>query len=128
MVLSFANSFVCHKFNLYFTFQPDTATIIAIGAAADLSSRIFLAITAVCIQVPSRYIYLAGAVLTVFARFGKDILEPNISYLTLISPTVFNGITEFTGMAYITAVIGFLRTWLHVPLPLVFADYLSKER
>ncbi|KAH8275744.1 hypothetical protein KR026_004448, partial [Drosophila bipectinata] len=90
--------------------RPDTATIIAIGAAADLSSRIFLAVTAVCIQVPSRYIYLAGAVLTVFARF------------------VFNGITEFTGMACITAVIGFLRTWLHVPLPLVFADYLSKER
>ncbi|XP_017050334.1 monocarboxylate transporter 9 [Drosophila ficusphila] len=90
--------------------KPDTATIIAIGAAADLTSRIFLAITAVCIQVPSRYIYLAGAVLTVFARF------------------VFNGITEFVSMACITAVIGFLRTWLHVPLPLVFADYLSKER
>ncbi|XP_033171831.1 monocarboxylate transporter 7 [Drosophila mauritiana] len=90
--------------------RPDTATIIAIGAAADLASRIFLAITAVCIQVPSRYIYLAGAVLTVFARFA------------------FNGITEFVGMACITAVIGFLRTWLHVPLPLVFADYLPKER
>ncbi|KQS30081.1 monocarboxylate transporter 7 [Drosophila erecta] len=90
--------------------RPDTATIIAIGAAADLSSRIFLAITAVCIQVPSRYIYLAGAVLTVFARF------------------VFNGISDFMGMACITAVIGFLRTWLHVPLPLVFADYLPKER
>ncbi|KAH8421272.1 hypothetical protein KR009_012130, partial [Drosophila setifemur] len=90
--------------------RPDTATIIALGAAADLASRIFLALTAVCIQVPSRYIYLAGAVLTVFARF------------------VFNGITEFVGMACITAVIGFLRTWLHVPLPLVFADYLPKER
>ncbi|XP_020805403.1 uncharacterized protein LOC110181839 [Drosophila serrata] len=105
----------------FFTMQPvylfelgynkvDTATIIAIGAAADLGSRIFLAVTAVCIQVPSRYIYLAGAVFTVFARF------------------VFNGITEFVGMACITAVIGFLRTWLHVPLPLVFADYLPKER
>ncbi|XP_017036463.1 monocarboxylate transporter 7 [Drosophila kikkawai] len=105
----------------FFTMQPvylfelgyskvDTATIIAIGAAADLTSRIFLAVTAVCIQVPSRYIYLAGAVFTVFARF------------------VFNGITEFVGMACITAVIGFLRTWLHVPLPLVFADYLPKER
>ncbi|BFG01448.1 uncharacterized protein DMAD_01198 [Drosophila madeirensis] len=105
----------------FFTMQPvylfelgysrlDTATIIAIGAAADLTSRIFLAVTAVCIQVPSRYIYLAGAVFTVFARF------------------VFNGITEFVGMACITGVIGFLRTWLHVPLPLVFADYLPKER
>ncbi|KAH8237767.1 hypothetical protein KR038_011572, partial [Drosophila bunnanda] len=105
----------------FFTMQPvylfelgynkvDTATIIAIGAAADLVSRIFLAVTAVCIQVPSRYIYLAGALFTVFARF------------------FFTGITEFVGMACITAVLGFLRTWIHVPLPLVFADYLSKER
>ncbi|KAH8291650.1 hypothetical protein KR018_010117, partial [Drosophila ironensis] len=105
----------------FFTLQPvylfelgysktQTATIIAIGAAADLSSRIFLALTAVCIQVPSRLIYLAGAVLTVFARFA------------------FIGITDFAGMSLITALIGFLRTWLHVPLPLVFADYLSKER
>ncbi|XP_068159983.1 monocarboxylate transporter 7 [Drosophila tropicalis] len=105
----------------FFTLQPvylfelgynklDTATIIAIGAAADLASRIFLAATAVCIQVPSRYIYLAGAVVTVFARFA------------------FNSITDFVGMASITAIMGFLRTWLHVPLPLVFADYLPKER
>ncbi|EDW82900.1 uncharacterized protein Dwil_GK24906 [Drosophila willistoni] len=105
----------------FFTLQPvylfelgynkvDTATIIAIGAAADLASRIFLAVTAVCIQVPSRYIYLAGAVITVFARFA------------------FNSITDFVGMASITAIMGFLRTWLHVPLPLVFADYLPKER
>uniref|UniRef100_Q6AWN8 RE57622p n=1 Tax=Drosophila melanogaster TaxID=7227 RepID=Q6AWN8_DROME len=67
--------------------RPDTATIIAIGAAADLASRIFLAITAVCIQVPSRYIYLAGAVFTVFARFGRRTLPwaPRTPFLPLIS-------------------------------------------
>lgn len=109
----------------------DTATIIAIGAAADLTSRIFLAVTAVCIQVPSRYIYLAGAVFTVFARFGRFrlvISNPNLLTEDIPTSAVFNGITEFVGMACITAVIGFLRTWLHVPLPLVFADYLPKER
>ncbi|XP_017850385.1 monocarboxylate transporter 7 [Drosophila busckii] len=105
----------------FFTIQPSylfelgyskvqTANVIAIGAAADLISRIFLAVTAVFIQVPSRYIYLGGALFTVFARFA------------------FNDITDFVGMASITAVMGFLRTWIHVPLPLVFADYLSKER
>ncbi|XP_062140244.1 monocarboxylate transporter 7 [Drosophila sulfurigaster albostrigata] len=105
----------------FFTMQPtylfelgytkvDTAKIIAIGASADLLSRIFLAVTAIFIQVPARYIYLGGALFTVFARFA------------------FDGITDFMGMACVTAVLGFLRTWIHVPLPLVFADYLPKER
>ncbi|KAH8300627.1 hypothetical protein KR044_012275 [Drosophila immigrans] len=105
----------------FFTMQPtylfelgytkvDTASIIAIGASADLLSRIFLAVTAIFIQVPARYIYLGGALFTVFARFA------------------FDGITDFMGMACITAILGFLRTWIHVPLPLVLADYLPKER
>ncbi|KAH8398043.1 hypothetical protein KR222_011561, partial [Zaprionus bogoriensis] len=105
----------------FFTMQPsylfelgyskaDTASIIAIGATADLISRISLAFTAIFIQVPARYIYLAGALFTMFVRFA------------------FDGIVDFMSMAYITAVLGFLRTWVHVPLPLVLADYLPKER
>lgn len=31
-------------------------------------------------------------------------------------------------MAVITAVMGFLRTWIHVPLPLIFAEILTQER
>lgn len=31
-------------------------------------------------------------------------------------------------MAIITAIMGFLRTWIHVPLPLVFSEYLSQAR
>ncbi|XP_061396623.1 monocarboxylate transporter 9 [Musca vetustissima] len=98
-----------YMFELGFN-KPDTASIIAIGAAADLGSRIFLAFLAVFIQVPSRYIYLAGSFFTVLSRF------------------VFLNVYDFKGMAIITAVMGFLRTWIHVPLPLIFAEYLPKER
>ncbi|XP_054747128.1 monocarboxylate transporter 9 [Anastrepha obliqua] len=98
-----------YLFELGFT-KPDTASIIAIGAAADLISRIVLAFSAVFIQMPSRHIYLAGSFFTVIARFA------------------FLNVFNFSDMACTTAVMGFLRTWIHVPLPLVFAEYLPKER
>ncbi|KAM7350408.1 monocarboxylate transporter 9 [Cochliomyia hominivorax] len=98
-----------YMFELGFN-KPDTANVIAIGAAADLGSRIFLAFLAVFIQIPSRYIYTAGSFLTVISRF------------------VFLNAFDFKSMSIITAVMGFLRTWIHVPLPLIFAEYLPKER
>lgn len=54
--------------------------------------------------------YLAGAVFTIFSRF------------------VFLKVYDFYEMLAVTAVMGFLRTWIHVPLPLVFAEYLPSER
>lgn len=36
--------------------------------------------------------------------------------------------SDFMGVTIVTSIMGFLRTWLHVPLPLVFAEYLSQER
>jgi MFS transporter, MCT family, solute carrier family 16 (monocarboxylic acid transporters), member 9 len=51
--------------------QSDTALIIAIGAAADLASRIFLALFSACFRVKARYVYLAGACFTIIARFGE---------------------------------------------------------
>lgn len=54
-------------------FQADTAIVIAVGAAADLGSRVFLAALSACVQVKARTVYLAGAIFTVFARFGKQI-------------------------------------------------------
>ncbi|XP_037813118.1 monocarboxylate transporter 7 [Lucilia sericata] len=98
-----------YMFELGFN-KPDTASVIAIGAAADLGSRIFLAFLAVFVQMPSRYIYLAGSFFTVISRF------------------VFLNAFDFKSMSIITAVMGFLRTWIHVPLPLIFAEYLPKER
>lgn len=41
---------------------------------------------------------------------------------------VFLSTFSFIGVAVVTAVMGFLRTWIHVPLPLVFAEYLKPER
>lgn len=84
--------------------------IIAGGAAADLFSRVFLAIMSLCIQVKARNVYLAGAIFTILSRF------------------VFLEVYDFNSMLAVTAFMGFVRTWLHVPLPLVFAEYLPSER
>jgi MCP family monocarboxylic acid transporter-like MFS transporter 9 len=62
------------------------------------------------VNVKARYVYLAGALFTIFARFA------------------FLCVTDFAGVAIITAILGFLRTWIHVTLPLVFAEHLTQER
>ncbi|XP_055611499.1 monocarboxylate transporter 7 [Uranotaenia lowii] len=90
--------------------RPDVSLIIAIGAGADLLSRVFLAISSTCLNIKARYVYLAGALFTILARFA------------------FLFVYDFYGMAIITAIMGFLRTWIHVPLPLVFSEYLSQKR
>lgn len=69
-----------------------------------------LAVSSLCIQAKARYVYLAGAAVTILARF------------------VFLNVYDFRSMLAITCVMGFLRTWIHVPLPLVFAEYLPPER
>ncbi|XP_035892105.1 LOW QUALITY PROTEIN: monocarboxylate transporter 1 [Anopheles stephensi] len=114
-------SFALYSDLAFFTLQPmylfmlsfsksDVSLIIAIGAGADLISRIFLAISSTCLNIKARYVYLAGALFTIVARFG------------------FLCVFDFYGMAIVTAIMGFLRTWIHVPLPLVFSEYLPQER
>ncbi|XP_037919162.1 monocarboxylate transporter 9 isoform X2 [Hermetia illucens] len=98
-----------YLFEIGFT-EVETANIIAMGAAADLFSRVFLAVSSAFVSVPSRYVYLAGSLFSIVAR------------------TAFLTVFDFRGVAIMTIIIGFLKTWLHVPLPLVFAEYLSKER
>lgn len=48
--------------------------------------------------------------------------------LLLLRFSVFLEMFDFNGMAIITGVMGFFRTWIHVPMPLVFAEYLTQER
>uniref|UniRef100_A0A182NZV0 Major facilitator superfamily (MFS) profile domain-containing protein n=1 Tax=Anopheles epiroticus TaxID=199890 RepID=A0A182NZV0_9DIPT len=114
-------SFALYSDLAFFTLQPmylfmlafskaDVSLIIAIGAAADLISRIFLAISSTCLNIKARYVYLAGALFTIVARFA------------------FLCVYDFYGMAIVTAIMGFLRTWIHVPMPLVFSEYLTQER
>ena len=68
----------------FFTFQPlylfnigysssDIALIIAIGAGADLFSRVFLVIFSAFLEVKARYVYLAGVILTIFSRIGEKV-------------------------------------------------------
>lgn len=81
MNIVFGMSFALYSDTAFFTLQPlylfelgfskqETAVIIAVGAAADLGSRIFMAVMSLCVKTKARYIYLAGATFTVFARFG----------------------------------------------------------
>ncbi|XP_026468858.1 monocarboxylate transporter 9-like [Ctenocephalides felis] len=90
--------------------KTDTAICVSAAAAADLSSRMFLAGMTACVKVSSRTVFLAGALFSVFARI------------------VFLYVTDFTMMLIISSFLGFFRTWIHVPLPLVFAEYFSQER
>lgn len=50
--------------------QQDAAYIVAVGAAADLFSRLFLAVVSFFIPVKARHIYLVGATVPIFLRFG----------------------------------------------------------
>ncbi|XP_055300651.1 monocarboxylate transporter 14-like [Sitodiplosis mosellana] len=90
--------------------KPDTAMIVATGAAADMTSRVFLAIMSLFIEIKARNLFWAGAIGIILLRF------------------VFLNMTSFSGMIVIVAILGFLRTWLHVPISLIFAEYLPKER
>ncbi|XP_031623601.1 monocarboxylate transporter 14-like [Contarinia nasturtii] len=98
-----------YLFELHFS-QPDVAMIVSCGSAADLASRVCLAIISLFVEVKARNIFWAGSIAVVLTRF------------------VFLNITSVSGMVVIVAVLGFFRTWLHVPISLVFADHLAPER
>lgn len=40
----------------------------------------------------------------------------------------FLNVSSYLGIAFVTAIIGFIRAWLHVPIAIVFGDYLKPER
>lgn len=129
--------------NVFFTLQPiylfelgfskaETAAIVSIGAAADMSSRVFLAVICFCFAVTARTIFLAGVIGAIFARFGINPTYKITMLNQIVIPfsffLVFLLLNDFIGMAIITAILGFLRAWLHVTLSLVFGEYLPQKR
>lgn len=42
--------------------------------------------------------------------------------------SVFLCVSSFTGMAVVIIALGFFRTWLHVTVPLIFADHLPQSK
>lgn len=62
----------------------------------------------------------------IWARTCIEFTKSFAFIFVLIS--AFLNVFSYADMVCTTAAMGFLRTWIHVPLPLVFAEYLPKER
>lgn len=50
--------------------QDEVAMVLAVGAAADLGSRIFLAVISLFIKIKSRYMVLGAASALIVSRFS----------------------------------------------------------
>lgn len=90
--------------------MDDTAWIVSTGTAFDLLSRVFVAIFSLFYSIKARPFFLIGLIALVFCRF------------------VFLFVFSFYGMLVVMAFIGFVRTSLHIPMSLIFAEYLPSER
>lgn len=90
--------------------MDDTAWIVSTGTAFDLLSRVCVAVFSLFFSIKARPFFLIGLVALVFCRF------------------VFLFVFSFYGMLVVMAFIGFVRTSLHIPMSLIFAEYLPSER
>lgn len=129
----------------FFTLQPmymfqlgfsktDAANVVAVGAFADLISRIFITVMSLCLNTKARYVYMIGASLTILLRFGKLYVNNMLNQISSfhivksIRISVFLHISDYLGMIIITAIMFFFHTWLYLPIQLVLAEYLPEER
>lgn len=128
----------------FYTIQPgylrellfsnlDTALIVSIGAGADLVSRVFVTVTSSCVRFQARQLFLAGVVGTIGSQLGNSgHLSPrypdNLTIFVSCLILAFQCVTGFAGVSAVTAMIGFFRAWLHIPIGIVFADYLPPSR
>lgn len=88
----------------------DAAIIVSTGTAFDLLSRVIVAILSLFFAFKARMFFLVGLSALVCGRI------------------VFLFVSSFHGMLVIMAFIGFIRTSLHIPMSLIFAEYLPSER
>ncbi|KDR22317.1 Monocarboxylate transporter 9 [Zootermopsis nevadensis] len=86
--------------------RADTALCISIIAITDIFGRLCVAlIGALCPKITSRALVFAGAVSSVIGRI------------------IFVFFDDFSSMAILIGYLGFTRSFIHVPMPLVFAEY-----
>lgn len=88
----------------------DVAWIVSTGTTFDLLSRVIVAILSLFFSFKARPFFLIGLIALVFCRI------------------VFSFVFSFYGMLVVMACIGFVRTSLHIPMSLIFAEYLPSER
>lgn len=105
----------------------------ALIAGFDLSTRILLSVLSIFISFNARYMYTAGTVASIMLRFGTSLNYRRLAIWTIWKCVfddfvVFLSVSEFRGIAIVAALMGSLRTFVHVPTPLVIAAYLPKER
>ncbi|KAK1129010.1 hypothetical protein K0M31_020144 [Melipona bicolor] len=91
--------------------KSQAALAITICAAAELVSKILLAIFTLMIKVKAKYIFFAAMICMTFAKIG---------YL-LYNDTL-------TGMFVMITIIGMVRSWLLVPQPLVIIEDISIDK
>lgn len=90
--------------------RDDAAVIVSTGTAFDLLSRVIVAISSLFFSFKARIFFLVGLTALVCGRI------------------VFLFVFSFYGMLVVMAFIGFVRTSLHIPMSLIFAEYLPAER
>lgn len=90
--------------------MDEAALIVSAGTAFDLLSRVMIAILSIFVTFKSRTFFLIGLTALVFGRF------------------VLLYVDSFYTMLVIMAFIGFVRTSLHIPMSLIFAEYLPADR
>ena len=91
--------------------KSQAALAITISAAAELASKILLAIFTLVVNVKAKYIFFIAMICMAFAKVG---------YL------LYNG--TLMGTFVMIAVIGVVRSWLLVPQPLVIIEDISIEK
>lgn len=109
--------------------NDETAQIMSIGVAADLSSRLLLTVVSSPLKIKARPLFLVGTIVTIALLLGQfETILPEIVLIFHSLVTAFLFVRSFVAVSIITALLGFFRAWYHVPISLVYADLLPAER
>ncbi|CAD7091336.1 unnamed protein product [Hermetia illucens] len=90
--------------------QVEVSQVIAVGTAADLVARCVATAISAVMEIRSKLCFFLAVVLSLVARCA------------------FFYANDYWSMIVVTAVIGFLKTWLLIPVGLIFTEYLPTER
>ncbi|XP_076636953.1 uncharacterized protein LOC143349514 isoform X1 [Colletes latitarsis] len=91
--------------------KSQAALAITISAAAELASKILIAIFTLVVQIKAKYIFFCAMVCMAFAKAGYLIYDDTL-----------------TGTFIMIAIIGMVRSWLLVPQPLVIIEDVSIDK
>ncbi|EFN67211.1 Monocarboxylate transporter 9 [Camponotus floridanus] len=120
--LCFGVSFVCTADYCFSSFVPlimadagytkrDAALTITISGTAELASKILLTVFTLIVDVKAKYLFFGAMIVTQFTRLGFLLYKHTLM-----------------GAFIMTALIGFVRSWLLVPQPLVIIENINIEK